>query len=114
MDKSITKDAYDRKNTQLVNRRVEVNEQLERHHAGNEQFKIALSSLLELASKALELFDRSNTDEKRQLIGYMFSNLELRGAKLRFTLRKPFDLFANLATSKVWLPELDSNQRPFD
>lgn len=112
MDKSITKDAYDRKYTQLINRRLEINEQLERHHTGNERFKIALSSLIELASKALDLFERSNTDEKRQLIGYMFSNLELEGAKLRYTLRKPFDLFVDLASYKKWLPGPDSNQRP--
>ena len=100
MDKSITKDAYDRKNAQLVNRRVEVNEQLERHYAGNEQFKTALSGLIALASKALDLFDRSNTDEKRQLIGYMFSNLELEGSKLRYRLRKPFDVFVEMASSQ--------------
>ncbi len=114
MDKSITKDAYDRKETQLLNRRVEINEQLERHHTGNEQFKIALSSLLGLTSNIAELFDRSKTDEKRQLIGYMFSNLELEGSKLRYTLRKPFDLFADLAVCKEWLPGPDSNQRPND
>ena len=65
MEKSITKDAYDRKYAQLVNRRIEINEQLERHHAGNEQFKIALSGLIALASKALYLFDRSNTPAYR-------------------------------------------------
>ncbi len=112
MDKSITKDAYDRKYAQLCNRRLEINEQLERHHTGNEQFKTALSSLIAIASKALDLFDRSNTDEKRQLIGYMFSNLELEGAKLRFTLRKPFNFFVDLASYKEWLPGPDSNQRP--
>lgn len=114
MDKSITKDAYDRKRTQLSNRQVEINEQLERHHSGNEQFKIALSSLISLASNIVELFDRSNTDEKRQLIGYMFSNLELEDSKLRYTLRKPFNLFADLASYKEWLPRKDSNLRPID
>jgi hypothetical protein len=77
---------------------------LEQHHKGNEQFKIALSSLITLASHAYDLFESSTIDEKRQLLGYVFSNLELEGATLRFSLRKPFNLFADLATCQEWLP----------
>jgi site-specific DNA recombinase len=53
MDKSITKDIYDRKHTQLSARQQEINRLLEQHHSGNEQFKIALTSLITLASRAL-------------------------------------------------------------
>ena len=56
-----------------------------------------------LASKAGEIFDRSQTDEKRQLIGYLFSNLELEGGKLRYALKTPFNLFVNLGDCKEWL-----------
>lgn len=56
---------------------------------GDEKFRIAVSTLLMLASKAAEIFDRSTTEEKRQLIGYVFSNLELEGGKLRYALKTP-------------------------
>lgn len=114
LDKSITKDMYDRKHGQLIQRRQEVHELLERHHAGDEQFRIAVTTLVTLASKAAELFDRSQTDEKRQLIGYMFSNLKLEGGKLRYALKKPFNLFVDLASYKEWLPDQDSNLGPSD
>lgn len=114
LDESITKDVYNNKLSQLISRQQEVNQLLEQHHKGNEQFKIALSTLITLASHAYDLFEGSTIDEKRQLLGYAFSNLELEGEKLKYTLRKPFNLFADLATCKEWLPGQDSNLRPID
>jgi len=114
LDKSITRDMYDRKHGQLIQRRHEINELLERHHEGDEQFRIAATTLVSLASKAAEIFDRSTTDEKRQLIGYLFSNLELNGSKLSYTLKTPFNLFVGLDGCKEWLLGPDSNQRPSD
>lgn len=103
---------YDRKHSQLIERRHEINQSLEQHHAGDESFKIAVSTLVSLASKAAEIFDRSTTEEKRQLIGYVFSNLELEGAKLRYSLKKPFNLFVDLASCQEWQGRQDSNLRP--
>jgi len=114
LDESITKDVYNNKLSQLISRQQEINQLLEQHHKGNEQFKIAISSLITLASHAYDLFESSTTDEKRQLLGYAFSNLELEGGKLRFTLREPFNLFVDLASCQDWLPRPDSNQRPID
>ncbi|MGQ0527573.1 MAG: recombinase family protein [Alphaproteobacteria bacterium] len=114
LDKSITKDMYDRKHGQLIQRRQEIQEMLERHHAGDKQFRIAVSTLVSLASKAGQIFDRSTTDEKRQLIGYLFANLELKGSRLCYSLKNPFNLFMDLASYQEWLPGPDSNQRPSD
>ena len=110
----ITKDMYDRKYSQFVQRRQDINHLLEGHHEGNEKFKIAATMLVTLASKAIGIFDSSTTDEKRQLIGYVFSNLELEGSKLRYTLKAPFNLFIDMARCKEWLPEQDSNLRQID
>ena len=114
LDKSITKDMYDRKHGQLIERRHEINKLLERHHADDEQFRIAVITLVTLASKAAEIFESSTTDEKRQLIRYLFSNLELGGSNLRYTLNIPFNLFVNSDGCKEWLPGTDSNRRPSD
>ncbi len=114
LDKSITKDMYDRKHSQLIQRRQEIQESLERHHSGDEQFRIALSTMVSLASRAADIFDCSKTEEKRQLIGYVFSNLELKGSTLCYSLKKPFNLLVDLASCKEWLPGPDSNQRPSD
>ncbi len=111
IDKSITKDVYTQKHTLFQNRRMELNYELEQHMKGDGDYKIALSTLLSLSSRIYDLFESSKSDEKRRLIGFVFSNLEIYGEELRFSLRKPFDLFVNLGECKEWLGRLDSNQR---
>jgi hypothetical protein len=76
----------------------------------NTKRAVALSSLISLASHAYDIFASSTIDKKRQMLGYVFSNLELEGEKLRFSLRTPFHLFADLASC----PGQDSNLRPID
>ncbi len=114
MEEKITQDMYNRKNNQLIQRRKEIGELLERHNEGDEKFRIAVSTLLTLASRAADIFDRSTIEEKRQLMGYVFSNLELEGGKLRYTLKTPFNHFVDLDDYKKWLLEQDSNLRPID
>jgi hypothetical protein len=64
---------------------------------------MTLESLIYLASRAAELFERSKTEQKRQLVVFVFSNLRLRGKKLEFSLRSPFDLMVNRANYSSWL-----------
>jgi hypothetical protein len=100
----ITRDIYDRKHQQIAERQQEINYLLQDSHEADSQFKIALSGLISLASKAPDLFDRSNNAEKRLLIGFVFSNLTLEGPTLGYSLRKPFDLLVDLAKSQEWRP----------
>ncbi len=109
LDWSITKDIYAQKHEELQDRRMEINHLLEKHTAGDGEYKIALSTLLSLSSQIGTLFEGSTNAEKRRLIGFVFSNLELEGSKLRFSLRKPFDLFVDLAECQNWRPVRDSN-----
>lgn len=105
---SITKDEYDKERQAFMARRAEINHELEGHHAGDDQFKIALTSLVTLASRSWDIFQRSTIAEKRKLIGFVFSNLELKGATLCYDLKKPFDLFVNLAENNAWRPVVDT------
>ncbi len=68
-----------------------------------------LESLISAASRAAEIFERSNIEHKRQLIAFVFSNLQLRGRKLEYALRSPFDLMVNRSTYISWLGDQDSN-----
>jgi hypothetical protein len=56
-----------------------------------------LESLISLASRAAELFERSKTDQKRQL----FPNLRLRGKTQEQSLRSPIDLTVNGYSSRL-------------
>ena len=70
--------------------------------------------MLQLASKAGDTFKGSNAEEKRKLINLVFSNLELNGQKLVYTLRSPFDAFVKTVKTGEWRALEDSNPRPTD
>jgi hypothetical protein len=61
-----------------------------------------------VASRAADIFARSKIDDKRQLLAFVFSNLSLRGKKLEFSLRSPFDLMVDRPDHASWLAFLDT------
>lgn len=76
---------------------------IEQHQKGEGEFRTTLESLISVASRAAEIFERSKTEQKRQLIAFVFSNLKLRDRKLEFSLRPPFDLMVNRSDYSSWL-----------
>ena len=103
----ITQDEYDKKARELKERQTEIALRIEQHQKGEGDFRTTLESLISLASRAAELFERSKSEQKRQLLAFVFSNLRLRGKKLEFSLRSPFDLMVNRAGC---IPEYSSNR----
>jgi hypothetical protein len=82
---------------------------IEQHQKGEGEFRTTLESLISVASRAADIFERSKPEQKRQLIAFVFSNLRLRGKKLEISLRSPFDLMVNRATYASWLGFVLSN-----
>jgi hypothetical protein len=104
----ITQDEYDKKARELKERQTEIALRIEQHQKGEGDFRTTLESLISLALRAAELFERSKPEQKRQLLAFVFSNLRLRGKKLEFSLRSPFDLMANRASYSSWLAFLNT------
>ena len=73
---------------------------LKQHTEADEKFGITVNYLLNLASRAYQLFESSKVEQKRQLINFLLSNLKLRGKTLEFELKKPFDVLVNLQNCK--------------
>ena len=103
LDQSITQKEYDKKALDLKERQAEIAVRIDQHQQGNEEFRITLATLISLASRAVELFERSKAEQKRQLIAFVFSNLRLNGKKLDYSLRSPFDLMVNRPSYASWL-----------
>jgi site-specific DNA recombinase len=68
---------------------------IEQHQKGQDEFRVTVESLLSLMSRAYEIFERSEIEQKRQLIAFVFSNLRLRGKKLEYLMRSPFHPMVN-------------------
>ena len=104
----ITQDEYDKKASELKQRQYELNDKLKRVIEADESYSITLITLLNICSRAPELFESSKVEQKRQLINFLLSNLKLRGKTLEFELKKPFDALVNLQNCKnrsEWLPQ---------
>ena len=86
-------------------------------------------ALLELAKDAQRLFAKQDPREKRRLLNFLLSNCTWKDGELSATFRQPFDIlaetiaadekesgfeFASGRKNENWLPEQDSNLRPFD
>ena len=86
---------------------VEIAVRIEQHQQGDGEYRTTLESLISLASRAAELFERSKTEQKRQLIAFVFSKPAAQGKKARVSLRSPFDLMVNRASYSSWLAFLN-------
>lgn len=112
LDKSITKDEYDKKLQQFKDEQYRLDLEAEEHTKADHDFKLTLSRVFSISRRASNIFTRSEPQEKRALLNFLLQNPTVDGKKLDFTLRKPFNLVLELATNPNWLREQDSNLQP--
>lgn len=98
----ITPEQHDKIVDKLTSRQDELNEQLESLTSGNKDFLITSSYLLDLASRAEELFKCSDNKLRSELVGFLLSNIQLNDKKLSFTVNYPFSA---MGVSKEKEPE---------
>src|SRR6185437_10012561 len=99
---------------EIESKQKSILDDLEDHGNGDKAFVIGASYILEVCSRAIELFEAESTklDQKRYLINFVLSNMTWDGKKLHFTLKEPFDAIASLAKTENWYARRDSNPRP--
>ena len=78
----------------------------------DEEYYLTSEYLLELASRAYDLFMSSEAEEERQLLQLILRNLKLEGKKVEFELTEPFDKVFACSSRQSWLPGQDSNLKP--
>ena len=84
-------------------------EKIELHTVADEEYYNQAGRLLEVVSRASEIFRSSETEEKHEFMKFLFLNLTLNGEILEFTLRKPFDTIFEHVTRQQWCPRRDLN-----
>lgn len=105
-DGIIDKDEFRAKKESAKQRQHEITELIQAYNGADDAFFNTMEKLLKLATNAHNAFVGSKMEEKRELVNFVFSNLQLKGATLCYTLNFPFDRFENLAESEKWLPIL--------
>jgi site-specific DNA recombinase len=127
LDGSIPQHQFDRMSESFRKEQSDLLRQIEKHQQANQTYLDEGVHLLELAQKAVVLYEKQEMREKQRLLNFVCSNSQWRDGKLTPTYRRPFDLLAstNMAHTKteaassvengfcpIWLPGPDSNQRP--
>lgn len=115
--KIVPAEDYKRRNNKLEEQIKELEAKRTFAEESSTEFQNAVATAFRLASKAHQLFTVSQNQDKHDLIEFMFAKLQLRGKKLEYTLRKPFDMMLKNEPNCEWLPEvpvfLTSNYQEF-
>ena len=77
---------------------------MEEHSKADEDFYLTASKVLDLASRALQIFESSEVNEKRALLNFLLQNPVLSGRNLLFKPKSPFDAIAQYAKLKIGSP----------
>ena len=127
LDGGVSQDQFELMSESFRKEQSDLLQHIETRQQANQTYLDEGVHLLELAQKAVVLYEKQDMREKRRLLDFVCSNSQWRDGRLIPTYRKPFDLLAstNMAYTKtkaasprengfcpVWLPGPDSNQRP--
>lgn len=99
----ITNDEYDKKLKQYKSKQNELNTQLQEYTNADEKYHIVASTVFSLANRALDIFESSEPNEKRQLLNFLVQNCLLSGKNLEFSIRSPFNLIQETAYHSIGL-----------
>jgi hypothetical protein len=113
-ERILTREEFLDQKVKLKDRQYELSELIKTYDKKDDRFSKKLADLINITTNAYDHFKGSNIDEKREFLNFLFSNLELKGANLHYTLRFPFDQLEKVAACTEWGEQRGSNPRPLD
>ena len=89
LDKSITKDDYDKKLQETKDKQYRLNNEAEEHMKADHDYKLVIAQVFSISRRMGQIFKSSEPHEKRAFLNYLLQNPTVSGKTLAFTLRKP-------------------------
>ena len=114
IDGGLSKDDYEFQKNKIESRKVELGTLLERHKQVDAEITENVELFAEVAGKAAEIFMSSKPSTKRQILGNLVYNCEMKGKNLLYSISKPFDSLLNQRDCLLWWTRRDSNPGPTD
>lgn len=111
LDGKIDGDIYEQKLNEYKSRQLEITSLMEAHVDADKASLITVKTVLDLAKRAKEIYESSKVEEKRQILNFLFSNLEMKDKKAIITLREPFDKLIAVSDHPMCRKRRDSNPR---
>ena len=72
-------------------KQIKLNEKMQRYTDTDKNYYLTTNMVLNLAQKTEQIFENSKVSEKEQLLNFLLQNLKLKGKKLLFELKTPFN-----------------------
>lgn len=94
---------YDKKSKEYKEKQEDLLLQMQEHSKADEDFYVTAATVLDLASRALEIFISSEVNEKRVLLKFLLQNCVLNSRKVLFELKTSFDVIAQYGKTQNWL-----------
>ena len=114
LDSKITEPFWLEKSRAWESEQNQIAEELRSHQVADRRYYDDGIKLLELASRAYELYAKQPVEQKNRLLRVLLSNCTLQNGTLRPTYKKPFDILARGVEGGVWGGGRVSNPRPPD
>lgn len=112
IDKSkqgITKERHDNLAEQQNKRLRDIDVELSKLTSSQETFYLTAETVLNLVSRAKELFEMATTSEKQNILKLILYNSETDGKEYSLRLKEPFDLIFNFSERSSWQGYQESN-----
>lgn len=90
LDGVIDEKLYLEKVREFKTRQLEIADEMKNHEKADQNFYVTANMVFSLAARAKEIFLSSEVEEKRQLLGLVFQNLQLRDVNLSVSVQEPF------------------------
>ncbi|NCQ54227.1 hypothetical protein AUK57_03915 [Candidatus Saccharibacteria bacterium CG2_30_41_52] len=110
LDGRITVDEYDKYVTKTKAEMDELDRKLVEFTNNDKSFEVTSEYLLQLASKAKQIFESSQPAKRNKILRMLLANATLDKKRLQLNLLKPFLAFVTNADSQNWLRRLGSNK----
>ena len=103
LDGRVDAEFFDQKSAEWRQEQAGVRQTLEQHENANQSYLEEGVTILELADRAADLFEKQVASEKRRLLDFVVSNCRWADGELMVKFRQPFDLIAVGATESIRL-----------
>lgn len=108
----ITAIDYDKYAKKYSEEKTELERKLVEYTNNDKSFIVTSSYLLQLASRAKEVFESSQPDKKNKILRMLLADCQINEKGLQLNLLKSFSALSRTLETQNWLRQLGSNQRP--
>lgn len=114
LDGRITNDIYDKKYREFREKQERIKRRIGSLEEADDSYYTTVTYLLRLLNKVPQLFERSEIEQRRELLQLILQNPQIKNDSLVYNLKKPFDTILQLSKTGRWLLGSDSNRQPAD